>query len=70
MPAGGTTYAPTAAGYATLASMSGLSGTNLGILKQYLPASDTAVKTTSVNGVAIPLGILPISCAQLHHQYL
>ncbi len=69
VPAGGTTYSPTAAGYATLSGMSGLSATNLGVLKQYLPASDTAVKTTSVNGVAIPLGILPISAPNYTNTY-
>jgi hypothetical protein len=69
VPAGGSTFAPTAAGYATLSSMAGLSATNLGILKQYLPAADTAVKTTSVNGVAIPLGILPISAPNYTNMY-
>jgi hypothetical protein len=69
VPAGGSTFAPTAAGYATLSSMSGLSATNLGILKQYLPATDTAVKTTTVNGVAIPLGIVPISAPNYTNTY-
>jgi hypothetical protein len=68
-PAGGTTYAPTAAGYSLLSSMSGISATNLGILKQYLPAASTQVKTTSVNGVDIPLGILPISAPNYTNVY-
>lgn len=33
------TYAPTAAGYAALGNISGFNQTNLGILKQYLPAA-------------------------------
>jgi hypothetical protein len=68
-PAGGTTYAPTAAGYATLSSMSGISATNLGILKQYLPAAASPVKATPVNGVNIPLGILPISAPNYTNTY-
>jgi hypothetical protein len=35
----GVTYAPTAAGYTALGSISTLNQTNLGILKQYLPAA-------------------------------
>lgn len=65
----GSTFSPTAAGYATLASMSGISATNLGILKQYLDPAPTAVKTTSVNGVAIPIGILPISAPNYSNAY-
>uniref|UniRef100_Q026A2 Cna B domain protein n=1 Tax=Solibacter usitatus (strain Ellin6076) TaxID=234267 RepID=Q026A2_SOLUE len=69
VPSGGATYSPTAAGYAALSSMSGLSATNLGILKQYLPAAATQSKTTTVNGVAIPLGILPISAPNFANTY-
>jgi hypothetical protein len=69
VPAGGATYAPTAEGYSILSSMSGLSATNLGVLKQYLPAAATQSKTTTVNGVAIPLGILPISAPNYTNTY-
>jgi len=69
VPAGGTTYAPTAAGYSTLSSMAGLSATNLGILKQYLGTAATQAKTASVNGVNIPLGILPISAPNYTNVY-
>src|SRR5439155_8382126 len=58
-----------AAGYATLSSMAGLAPTNLSILKQYLPAAATQTKTTPVNGVAIPLGILPISAPNYTNIY-
>lgn len=52
--------APTAAGYATLATLPGISSTNLGVLQKYLPAAPTSNQTTTVNGVSIPIGILPI----------
>jgi len=58
--------APTAQGYALLSAMPALTGTtgvsktNLDVLKQYVPAAPSADSTTSVNGVAIPIGILPI----------
>ena len=51
--------APTADGYNTLAGIAGVSQTNLGVLKQYLPAAGTASSSTKVNGVTIPLGISP-----------
>src|ERR1051325_10922765 len=55
-------YAPTAAGYATLATMSGVSQTNLNVLKQYAGAApqQTSNFTSTVQGVAIPMGIVPI----------
>jgi len=51
---------PTAAGYTALSAIPGLSQTNLGVLQKYLPAAPTSNQTTTVNGVSIPLGILPI----------
>jgi hypothetical protein len=67
----GSTFSPTAAGYATLSAMSGISATNLGILKQYLdPAPvQSGTKTTTVNGVAIPLGVLPIVAPNFSNTY-
>jgi outer membrane receptor protein involved in Fe transport len=54
--------APTAAGYAALAGIPGLSATNLSILKQYLPAAaqaDPALQPyPTVNHVTIPVGDL------------
>src|SRR5215475_10973929 len=49
---------PTAAGFATLNGMSGLSATNLGIFKQYVPVApaQTGTDTITVNGVNIPIG--------------
>ncbi|MEZ5356636.1 MAG: carboxypeptidase regulatory-like domain-containing protein [Bryobacteraceae bacterium] len=53
-------FTPTTEGYAALERMSGINGTNLGVLKQYAPASAQASKTTRVGGETIPLGVLPI----------
>jgi hypothetical protein len=65
------TWAPTAAGYNLLNNMPGLSATNLGILKQYVPAAPVqdGSKTTTVNGTAIPLGILPIVAPNYTNTY-
>jgi len=59
---------PTAAGYAALAAMPGISQTNLAILQKYAPASaaqdtsgtcgPTGTGLETVNGVTIPEGIL------------
>ncbi|HVW07519.1 MAG TPA: carboxypeptidase regulatory-like domain-containing protein [Bryobacteraceae bacterium] len=55
---------PTSQGYSTLGNMSGLSATNLGVLKQYAAPAPAALADTTqypvVEGVAIPVGILPI----------
>jgi len=53
--------APTAAGYSTLASIPGLSATNLGVLKQYLTPAPVADTSVMVSGNAIPIGIVPIT---------
>ena len=63
-------WAPTAAGYATLASMPGLSQTNLGILKQYVPAAPVdGGYTVPVNGANIPIGPLPITAPSYENAY-
>src|SRR5439155_16083490 len=61
--------APTAAGYSLLDAMPalnaagtpGISKANLDILKKYAPAAPAQDSTTRVNGVTIPIGILPIT---------
>jgi len=67
----GSVFSPTADGYATLSAMpsSIISQTNLSVLKQYLDPAPTASKTTTVNGVAIPVGILPISAPNYSNSY-
>src|SRR5262249_15791809 len=60
--------APTATGYTLLSALpaqsvanpNGISQSNLAILKQFVPPAPAADQTTPVNGVAIPIGILPI----------
>jgi hypothetical protein len=55
--------APTAAGFSLLDAMN-LSKQNYSVFKQYVPAAPVANgETTTVNGVKIPLGVLPISGA-------
>jgi hypothetical protein len=63
------TLAPTAAGYQTLASMSGISQTNLGVLQKYLSPAPSATGTTPVNGVGIPIGIVPIQFPSYQNAY-
>src|SRR5258708_10464942 len=52
---------PTAAGYSQLASIPGVSQTNVNILKQYLAPAPSASGATTVSGVAIPIGTTPIT---------
>jgi hypothetical protein len=62
-------FAPTAAGYSTLSSISGLSATNLGILKQYLSPAPTQSGAVTVKGISIPIGILPIAAPNYTNKY-
>jgi len=63
-------FAPTAAGFAALDKMTGLSKTNYSIFKQYVPAAPVANgDPTVVNGVSVPTGILPISGANYTNFY-
>jgi hypothetical protein len=71
--------APTAAGYALLDAMpalnatatAGISKTNLGILKQFIPVAPVSSgDTTTVNGTKIPIGILPIAGSNYTNQYV
>jgi len=52
---------PTAAGFATLSSMSNLSQSNLSVFKQFVQPAPVANDTTTVNGVKIPIGIVPVA---------
>jgi hypothetical protein len=53
--------APTAAGYSLLSGMTGISQTNLGVLKQYLSPAPSPSGSVTVNGTSIPIGIVPIT---------
>jgi hypothetical protein len=64
-------YAPTAAGYATLAGMPNISQTNLGVMQQYVGAApqQTSNFTSVVNGTAIPIGIVPVIAPSYSNVY-
>jgi hypothetical protein len=67
-----TVYAPTAAGYAmldTMAAAGTISKTNLGILEKYAPPTGATVRTTPVNGVAIPYGVYTIVAPSFSNTY-
>jgi hypothetical protein len=63
------TLTPTAAGYSILDTIPGLSSTNLGIMKQYVPPAPAASSSTTVLGRTIPIGILPISFPNFVNTY-
>ncbi len=67
----GNLYAPTAAGYATLAGMAGVSQTNLDVMKQYVGAApqQTSNYATVVQGAPIPVGIVPIVAPSYQNVY-
>jgi hypothetical protein len=60
--------APTAAGFALLDQMS-FPSQNYKVFKQFVPAAPVANDTTTVNGVKIPIGILPINGANFTNFY-
>ena len=60
---------PTAAGYALLDAMSGISKANLAILEKYAPPAPAGTKITPVNGVSIPFGIVPVVKPSYLNEY-
>ncbi len=62
-------YAPTSAGYATLASMTSISRANLDMLQKYAPAAPVQARTATVNGTAIPIGIYQIVAPAYVNNY-
>lgn len=62
-------YAPTAAGYATLSGLSGVSQTNLGVLQQFVGTAQNGTQFTTINGRQIPIGIVPLRAHQYQNQY-
>lgn len=62
-------FAPTAAGYASLAGMRGISSTNLNVLQTYLPPAQTQSTFTTVNGTQIPLGAASVFSRSYQNQY-
>ena len=62
-------YSPTAQGYNMLSAIPGLSQTNLDQLKKYMAPAPSASATSTVAGVDIPIGILPIAGPNYTNQY-
>ena len=62
-------YAPTAAGYATLAGMTSISKPNLEMLRLYAPPTANPVRTTPVNGTPIPIGVFSILSPSYSNSY-
>jgi hypothetical protein len=60
--------APTAAGFATLGTIPGISATNLNILRQFSPVAATANDSILVNGVAIPTGLVFVAAPNFNKQ--
>ena len=60
-PPASTVFSPTATGYATLAAIPGVSATNLGVMKQFVPAAPAFTKNVTVGGVPVAVGALPIN---------
>ena len=56
----GEVLTPTAAGYATLAAIPGVSATNLGVMQKFVPAAPAATGTVTVGTTAVPVGTLNI----------
>lgn len=62
-------FSPTAAGYAALGGLSGISATNLGFLRSVLPAATTTTAFTTVGGLSIPVGVSPLVGKVWQDQY-
>ena len=64
-------YAPTAAGYATLGAIPGVSATNLGVLKQYVvaPATSAGAPNVTVAGVTVPTGVISVTGPSFTNNY-
>lgn len=68
---GSPVYAPTAAGYTTLAGIAGVNQTNLKLLQQYATAAAVTpgAPTFAVNGVTIATGLIPIQAPNYTNGY-
>ena len=70
---GGAVETPTAAGFSILSSIPGLSSTNLGVMKQFVPpaAGQTGSDSIMVSGHSIPIGLVNIpSPAFAYNNYV
>jgi hypothetical protein len=64
-------YAPTSAGYATLAGAPGVNSTNLGILQKYAvaPSVTPGGPAVTVGNVSVPTGIIPVVGPNFTNNY-
>jgi len=63
-------FTPTAQGFATLATIPGISQGNLAVFKQYATAAPTpSGDVLTVAGVKVPLGILPLASPNFANNY-
>lgn len=60
---------PTAEGYRLLREIPALSSTNLGVLEEFVPPAPAADDTTTVRGVQIPIGLLPVNVPTFQNNY-
>lgn len=67
--AGAPVMAPTAVAYRLLASVPGVSGTNLTALQTYLGAASQATGTASVGGMGVPVGVLDLTTPSYQNRY-
>jgi hypothetical protein len=65
----GTVYAPTSAGISALDNLPGVSSTNLGVFKQYVPVAPTQSDTVTVAGASIPIGPLTFASPNYTNNY-
>jgi Carboxypeptidase regulatory-like domain len=67
----GSIYAPTAAGYSTIAGISGVNQTNLSVLKTYAtaPSVTAGAPTVTVSGVSVPTGSIPVVGPNFQNGY-
>lgn len=67
----GAIYAPTAAGYATLAAIPGVSQTNLNVLKQYAvaPAVTSDGPIVQMGAISVPTGSIPVVGPNFQNGY-
>ncbi len=62
--------APTAAGYAQIAAIPGISQTNLGVLQKYAPpAAVSNGQPITVGGQLVPVGVFPVSAPNYQNAY-
>ncbi len=64
-----TVYSPTSAGITALSGLSGLSQTNLGMFKQFVPVAPTQSGTVTVLGKAVPIGPLSFASPNYFNSY-